>query len=162
MTFLFQPEQKSHSTFSIAGWKLISSRGMSCRPLSFLSVVEFSAFSCTPGEKKSRLSFNFLNLSWPSTELLSHTLQGSEGWMTLIIIHFVPALLFVSLIECLYVCHPGVTEFSYCPNMSFLYNIKNYLDKSHSQSRKTIKCKKYVVFFSGNGIFEWTLLHSRI
>lgn len=37
MTFLFKPEQKSHSTFSIVGWKLISSRGMSCHPLSFPS-----------------------------------------------------------------------------------------------------------------------------
>lgn len=39
MTFLLQPEQRSHSPFSIVGWKLISSRGMSCHPLSLPSAV---------------------------------------------------------------------------------------------------------------------------
>lgn len=48
---------------------------MSCRPLSSLSIL-CSAFSCTPGEKKTLLSFNFLNLAWPSTQLLSHALKG--------------------------------------------------------------------------------------
>lgn len=54
MTFLFQPEQRSHSTFSIVGWKLISSRGMSCHPLGFPSVCVFSLWFYLPwGEKIS-------------------------------------------------------------------------------------------------------------
>lgn len=110
MTFLFQPEQRSHSTFSIVGWKLISSRGMSCHPLSFPSAVSSASGSTYLEVKKSLLSFDFLNLAWPSTQLLSHALKGTEGRMTLMLIHFVLPLPFVFsfLFECLFnISHLG-------------------------------------------------------
>lgn len=75
MTFLFQPEQKSHSPFSIVGWKLISSRGMSCHPLNFPS-ARSSTSICTYLEVNKKTSSRgsvkwFLFLLLPSLMIVS-------------------------------------------------------------------------------------------
>lgn len=79
MTFLFQSKQKSHSTFSTVGWKLSSSRGMSCHQLIHFCHIFLLYLNLCLGEK-TLLSFLILNLACPSTQLWSHTLlPGHSG-----------------------------------------------------------------------------------
>lgn len=78
MTFLFQPEQRRHSPFSIVGWKLISSRGMSCHPLSFPSAV--SSPSIFVWKQYISCAFYFSTWHIYLTQLLSHMLlPGRHG-----------------------------------------------------------------------------------
>lgn len=84
--------------------------------------------------EKSLLSFLFLNLAWLSTQLLSHTLLGTEGCVTLMLTRFtLPQPLVCLFFDCLcFLKYWSSRNWGVFSNGTLQHSLKCYDSHSHT------------------------------